>query len=135
MLRVRIDNYEISATKDISDNVYFKVIIDGQNIIHERLPGEFTRSNLIGTAMKFIETYNHRHGIEWGKVDYKSVFVMNTPKDCLHCEMRFVIHDSNNGKCYQQCGFNHDGYGLESFFKTEDLKENWRSPKCPLIDI
>ena len=63
----------------------------------------------------------------------KSVFVIDTPKDCLHCEMRFVIHDHVTDRCYQQCGFNHDGYGLESFFKENDLKDGWKSPKCPLI--
>lgn len=64
----------------------------------------------------------------------KSVFVLDTPKACLHCKMRFVIHEHNTGKCYQQCGLNHDGYKIESFFKEDDLKENWISPKCPLID-
>lgn len=62
----------------------------------------------------------------------QSVFVMETPKDCLHCKMRHVIIEEN-GKIYQQCGCNHDGYKLESFFKTADLKEGWISPKCPLV--
>lgn len=61
----------------------------------------------------------------------KSIYVIDTPKDCLHCKMRHVIYaDSEH---YQQCGLNTDGYKLESFFKEEDLKENWISPKCPLI--
>lgn len=63
----------------------------------------------------------------------KSVFVIDTPKDCLHCEMRRVIYDSSTKKYYQQCGFNHDGYGLESWFKENDLKNGWVSPKCPLV--
>lgn len=62
----------------------------------------------------------------------KSLYVLETPKDCLHCKMRFVIH--KDGKCYQQCGLNHDGYAIESFFKSEDLKDGWKTPKCPLID-
>lgn len=61
----------------------------------------------------------------------KSVFVMDTPKGCLHCKLRFVIHEES--KSYQQCGLNTDGYKLESFFRTVDLKEGWTSPKCPLI--
>lgn len=61
----------------------------------------------------------------------RSVFVIDTPKDCLHCKMRDVIYDKDRG--YQQCGLNHDGYKLESFFKEEDLKPGWISPKCPLI--
>ena len=64
----------------------------------------------------------------------KSVFVIDTPKDCLHCKMRFVVIEHNTGKYYQQCGLNHDGYKLESFFKEDDLKEGWISPKCPLVD-
>lgn len=63
----------------------------------------------------------------------KSVFVIDTPKDCLHCEMRRVIYDSSTKKHYQQCGFNHDGCGLESWFKENDLKNGWVSPKCPLV--
>ena len=62
----------------------------------------------------------------------QSVFVMETPNDCLHCKMRHVIIEEN-GKFYQQCGLNHDGYKLESFFKSADLKEGWISPKCPLV--
>lgn len=62
----------------------------------------------------------------------KSLFVLETPIDCLHCKMRYTIH--KDGKCYQQCGFNHDGYALETFFKTEDLKDGWISPKCPIVD-
>ena len=68
MLRVRIDNYEISATKDVKNNAYFKVNLDGQNIIHEELLGEFTRSELIREAMILIEIYNKDHDLEWGKL-------------------------------------------------------------------
>ena len=56
---------------------------------------------------------------------------METPKDCLHCKLRHVIYDENKG--YQQCGLNTDGYKLESFFRTIDLRPGWISPKCPLI--
>lgn len=68
MLRVRIDNYEISATKDAKSNVYFKVNLDGQNIIHEELLGEFTRSELIREALILIEAYNQSHNLEWGEL-------------------------------------------------------------------
>lgn len=61
----------------------------------------------------------------------KSVFLIDSPSDCLHCEMRNVIYADN--KAYQQCRLNGDGYKLESFFKEEDLKEGWVSPKCPLV--
>lgn len=63
----------------------------------------------------------------------KSVFVIDTPKDCLHCKMRTCLHI--NDKHYQLCGLQipHYGYGTEAFFKDEDLKDNWISPKCPLI--
>ena len=63
----------------------------------------------------------------------KSVFVIDAPKDCLHCKMRTCLHFNN--KHYQLCGLQipHYGYGTEAFFKDEDLKENWISSKCPLI--
>ena len=63
----------------------------------------------------------------------KSVFVIDTPKDCLHCKMRTCLHI--NDKYFQLCGLQipHYGYGTEAFFKDEDLKDNWISPKCPLI--
>lgn len=63
----------------------------------------------------------------------QSVFVIDTPKDCLSCPMRFVIHEHGN-KHYQQCRLNYsNGYCVESFFKDEDLRKGWKSPKCPLI--
>lgn len=64
----------------------------------------------------------------------KSVFIINTPKDCLHCKMRTCLYISD--KHYQLCGLQipHYGYGTEAFFKDEDLKDNWISPKCPLIN-
>ena len=31
------------------------------------------------------------------------------------------------------CSLCTDGYCTESFFKAEDLKPNWISPKCPLV--
>lgn len=63
----------------------------------------------------------------------RSVFVIDTPKDCLHCKMRRVIYCEKSDKGYQNCGLNHDGYKLESFFEEEDLREGWISPKCPLV--
>lgn len=68
MLKVRIDNYEICASKDAKGNVYFKVNLDGQNIIHEKLLGIFTRNNLIRAAILHIETYNKKNKLEWGKL-------------------------------------------------------------------
>lgn len=32
----------------------------------------------------------------------KKAFVIDTPKDCLHCELRMCIHIDK--KCYQKCG-------------------------------
>ena len=51
----------------------------------------------------------------------KSVFVIDTPKDCLHCKMRTCLHI--NDKHYQLCGLQipHYGYGTEAFFKDDDL--------------
>lgn len=60
----------------------------------------------------------------------KVVLVMDMPKDCLHCKLRMCIH--NRDKYYQHCGLDTDGYCLESFFKSEDLKDGFRSEKCPL---
>lgn len=64
----------------------------------------------------------------------KALFVMDIPKDCLHCKMRHVIY-CESGKGYQQCGLNRDGYKLESFFKEDDLKDGWISPRCPLKPV
>lgn len=60
----------------------------------------------------------------------KAILVMDMPKDCLHCKLRMCIH--NRDKYYQHCGLDTDGYGLESFFKSEDLKEGFISERCPL---
>ena len=62
----------------------------------------------------------------------KSLYVLETPKDCLHCKMRKVLHIRD--KYYQMCSLCTDGYCTESFFKTKDLKDGWISPKCPLVD-
>lgn len=64
----------------------------------------------------------------------KSVFNINTPNDCLYCEMRACLHI--DGKPYQFCGLQVPDYGYETeaFFKEEDLKIGWISPKCPLIN-
>lgn len=63
----------------------------------------------------------------------RSVFVIDTPTDCLHCKMRSCLHIGD--KHYQLCGLQipHYGWGTEAFFKDKDLKDGWISPKCPLI--
>ena len=53
------------------------------------------------------------------------------PVDCLHCPMRQVIHDVD--RAYQQCKLIREGYKAESIFKSSDLVQGWKSPKCPLI--
>ena len=65
----------------------------------------------------------------------KSVFIIDTPKDCLSCPLRYVIHETTPVyKHYQMCRLDyHNGYAVESLFKTEDLKKGWKSPKCPLV--
>lgn len=60
----------------------------------------------------------------------KAIFVMDMPEDCLHCKLRMCIE--NHGKYYQHCGLDTDGYCLESFFKSEDLKDGFISERCPL---
>ena len=60
----------------------------------------------------------------------KAVLVMDMPKDCLHCKLRMCIE--NHGKYYQHCGLDTDGYCLESFFRSENLKDGFRSEHCPL---
>ena len=60
----------------------------------------------------------------------KAVLVMDMPKDCLHCKLRMCIE--NRGKYYQHCGLDTDGYCLESFFRSENLKDGFRSEHCPL---
>lgn len=60
------------------------------------------------------------------------MFVMETPTDCLHCQMRMVIHIGDN-KHYQVCRLDYShGYALEAFFKDEDLKDGFISEHCPL---
>jgi hypothetical protein len=44
----------------------------------------------------------------------KSAFIIDTPKDCLSCEMRKVIHIGT--RWYQMCSLSKDGYCSESFF-------------------
>jgi hypothetical protein len=53
----------------------------------------------------------------------KSVFVIDTPKDCLNCIMRKVLHI--RGQYYQMCSLCTDGYCSEAFFKEEELKEGY----------
>jgi hypothetical protein len=61
----------------------------------------------------------------------KSAFIIDTPKDCLSCEMRKVLHIDN--RYYQMCSLCKDRYCLESFFTEDDLVEGFKSEKCPLI--
>lgn len=63
----------------------------------------------------------------------KAVLVMDMPKDCLHCNLRKVIH--TNEKKYQHCGLDTNGYCLESFFKENDLVEGFKSEHCPLREF
>lgn len=60
----------------------------------------------------------------------KAILVMDMPEDCLHCKLRMCIE--NRGKYYQHCGLDTDGYCLETFFKSENLKDGFRSEHCPL---
>lgn len=62
-MRAKLDNYEIVS----QDGNYFKVNLDGQNIIHEK--GDCaTKVNMITLAAKAIEKYNERHDLAWGKL-------------------------------------------------------------------
>lgn len=63
----------------------------------------------------------------------KAVLVMDMPKDCLHCRLRKVLHI--DGKYYQHCGLDTNGYCLESFFKENDLKDGFKSGHCPLREL
>lgn len=63
----------------------------------------------------------------------KAVLILDMPKDCLHCKLRKVLHI--NGKYYQHCGLDTNGYCLESFFKENDLKEGFKSEHCPLREL
>ena len=64
-MNLQIDNYYISVNSG-----YIKVCINGQNIIHEKLTGEQTESNVTKVAIALIEDYNNRHGCKWGELDY-----------------------------------------------------------------
>lgn len=52
------------------------------------------------------------------------------PKDCLHCNYRHCLHIGN--KYYQMCGLCGDGYLTESWFKSEDLVDGFKSEHCPI---
>ena len=52
------------------------------------------------------------------------------PKDCLHCDYRHCLHIGD--KYYQMCGLNGDGYLTESWFKSEDLIDGFKSEHCPI---
>lgn len=62
----------------------------------------------------------------------KMAFIMDAPTDCLHCQMRRVIHIGDEH--YQLCGLDYShGYAVEAFFKDEDLKDGFISKDCPLV--
>lgn len=63
----------------------------------------------------------------------KAMLIMDMPSCCLHCKRRSVIY--SNGKGYQHCAFDTNGYALETFFKAEDLKEGYISSYCPLRKV
>lgn len=63
----------------------------------------------------------------------KAILVIDMPKDCLHCQLRKVIHI--DGKYYQHCGLDTNGYCLETFFKENDLKDGFKSEHCPLKEV
>lgn len=60
----------------------------------------------------------------------KGIIVVDMPKDCLHCELRSVIYVDGRG--YQHCGLDKDGYACERFFKEEDLVDGFVSEWCPI---
>ena len=63
-MRVKLDNYEISS----EDGKYFKVNLDGQNIIHKK--GNCTsKSAMVLLAVSEIQIYNERHGLAWGELE------------------------------------------------------------------
>ena len=55
------------------------------------------------------------------------------PKSCLMCRKRKCLHI--DGKAYQMCGLNEDGYLRESWFNSENIPKDCRSEQCPLREI
>lgn len=55
------------------------------------------------------------------------------PKSCLMCTKRKCLHI--DGKAYQMCGLNEDGYLRESWFNSENIPIDCRSEYCPLREV
>ena len=55
------------------------------------------------------------------------------PKSCLMCRKRKCLHI--DGKAYQMCGLNEDGYLRESWFNSENIPKDCRSEQCPLREV
>lgn len=55
------------------------------------------------------------------------------PESCLMCRKRKCLHI--DGKAYQMCGLNEDGYLRESWFNSENIPKDYRSEHCPLREV
>ena len=55
------------------------------------------------------------------------------PVSCLMCRKRKCLHI--DGKVYQMCGLNEDGYLTESWFNSENLPKDHRAEQCPLREV
>lgn len=68
---------------------------------------------------------------DYGKMVVIKDFEM--PKSCLMCTKRKCLHI--DGKAYQMCGLNEDGYLRESWFDSENIPKDCRSEHCPLREV
>lgn len=55
------------------------------------------------------------------------------PKSCFSCRKRKCLYI--DGKAYQMCGLNEDGYLTESWFNSENIPIDYRSEHCPLREV
>lgn len=55
------------------------------------------------------------------------------PESCFRCTKRKCLHI--DGKAYQMCGLNEDGYLTESWFNSENIPKSCRSAHCPLEEV
>ena len=55
------------------------------------------------------------------------------PESCFRCTKRKCLHI--DGKAYQMCGLNEDGYLTESWFNSENVPIDYRSEHCPLREV
>ena len=55
------------------------------------------------------------------------------PESCFRCTKRKCLHI--DGKAYQMCGLNEDGYLTESWFNSENIPKDHRSEHCPLREV